>query len=51
MSNNKEFDLLIKNVRVARATGNGLEEADIAIKDGKFVKIAPNLAADSAAEV
>ncbi len=51
MSNANEFDLLIKNVRVARATGNGLEDADIAVKDGKFVKIAPNLAADSAAEV
>jgi len=51
MSNTKEFDLLIKNVQVARATGTALEDADIAIKDGKFVKIAPNLAADSAAEV
>ncbi len=51
MSNTKEFDLLIKNVQVARATGKGLEDADIAIKDGKFVKVAPNLAADSAAEV
>jgi allantoinase len=47
----KEYDLLIKNVRVARATGNGLEDADIAVKDGKFVKIAPDLAADSAGEV
>lgn len=51
MSNTKEFDLLVKNVRVARATGNGLEDADIGIKDGKFAKIAPNLAADSAADV
>ena len=51
MSNTKEFDLLIKNVRVARATGNGLEDADIAIKGGKFVKIAPGLEADSATEV
>jgi allantoinase len=47
----KEYDLLIKNVRVARATGNGLEDADIAVKDGKFIKIAPDLSADSASEV
>lgn len=51
MSTTKDYDLLIKNVRVARATGNGLEDADIAVRDGKFAKIAPDLAADSAAEV
>jgi len=50
MSTTKEFDLLIKNVRVARATGDGLEDADIGIKDGKFVRIGPDLAADAAAE-
>jgi len=51
MSNTKEFDLLIKNIQVARPAGDGLEDLDIAIKDGKFVKVAPNLAADNAAEV
>jgi len=51
MSNTNEFDLLINNVRVARATGNGLEDADIAIKDGKLARIAPGIDAGSAAEV
>jgi len=51
MSNTKEFDLLIKNIQVARPAGDGLEDLDIAIKDGKFLQVAPNLAADSAAEV
>jgi allantoinase len=51
MTNAKEYDLVIKNVRVARATGNGLEDADIAIKDGKFATIAPDISPDSAAEV
>ena len=51
MTDTNEFDLLITNVRVARATGNGLEDADIAIKDGKLARIAPGIDAGSAAEV
>jgi len=51
MSNTKEFELLIKNIQVARPAGDGLEDLDIGIRDGKFAKIAPDLAADSAAEV
>jgi len=51
MSNTKEFELLIKNIQVARPAGDGLEDLDIGIKDGKFARIAPNLPADSAAEV
>ncbi len=51
MTTTKEFDLLIKNVQVARAAGTALEDADIAIKDGKFAAIAPGIAADRAAEV
>jgi len=51
MSNTKEFDLLINNVRVARATGNGLEDADIAIKNGKLARIASGIDAGSATEV
>ncbi len=35
------YDLLIKNVRVVRPHGNAVHEADIAIADGKFAKIAP----------
>ncbi len=36
-----EFDLLIKNVRVVRPHGNAVHEADIAIRGGKFAKVAP----------
>ncbi|HMA08006.1 MAG TPA: dihydroorotase family protein, partial [Ramlibacter sp.] len=35
------YDLLIKNVRVVRPHGNAVHESDIAIKDGKFAKVAP----------
>ncbi|MFQ5634972.1 MAG: dihydroorotase family protein [Gammaproteobacteria bacterium] len=51
MSNTEKYDLLIKNVRVARATGDGLEDADIAVRGGKFAEIAPDLAVDGANEV
>jgi allantoinase len=51
MTNAKEYDLVIKNVRVARPTGNGLEDADIAIKDGQFAEIAADISSASAAEV
>ena len=45
-----EFDLLIKNVRVARPDGDGLEDLDIAIRDGRFASLAPDIAAESARE-
>ena len=45
-----EFDLLIKNVRVARPGGDGLEDLDIAIRDGRFASLAPDIAAESARE-
>ncbi len=38
-----EFDLLIKNLRVVRPHGNVVHDADIAIKDGKFAKVAPGM--------
>ncbi|NBQ87178.1 MAG: hydantoinase [Betaproteobacteria bacterium] len=38
-----EFDLLIKNLRVVRPHGNTVFDADIAIKDGKFAKVAPGI--------
>jgi len=51
MSTTKEYDLLIKNIRVARSGGSGTEDLDIAIKDGKFAKIAADIAAERAAEI
>jgi allantoinase len=43
MSATPEFDLLIKNVRVVRPHGNVVHEADIAVKDGRFAKVAPGI--------
>src|SRR5205823_5614159 len=37
------YDLLIKNVRVVRPHGNAVHEGDIAIKDGKFARVAPGI--------
>ncbi|MBG9390144.1 dihydroorotase [Caenimonas aquaedulcis] len=37
------YDLLIKNVRVVRPHGNTVHESDIAIKDGRFAKVAPGI--------
>jgi len=51
MAAKKEFDLLIKNVRVVRPNAAMVEDADIAISKGKFAKIAPGIAAASATEV
>src|SRR5581483_5441595 len=39
----KAYDLVIKNVRVVRPQGDAVHEADIAISNGKFAKIAPGL--------
>ncbi len=38
-----EFDLIIKNVRVVRPHGNTVHDGDIAIKDGKIARVAPNI--------
>jgi allantoinase len=46
-----KYDLLIKNVRVARPRKDGLVKSDIAVKDGRIAKVAPGLAASDAAEV
>jgi allantoinase len=48
MSATPEFDLLIKNVRVVRPHGNVVHEADIAVKDGRFAKVAPGIDATRA---
>ena len=46
-----EFDLLIKNVSVVRPQKEGLLQADIAVKDGRIVKVAPGIDAGTAAQV
>ena len=47
----KSFDLVIKNARVVRPNAAGVDCLDIAIKDGKVVRLAPDIRADDAAEV
>lgn len=51
MADKKEFDLLIKNVRVVRPNAAMVEDADIAISNGKFAKIVPGIDASRAREV
>ncbi len=46
-----QYDLLIKNVRVVRPGAAMVEQGDIAIKNGRFAKIAPVIPAESAAQV
>jgi allantoinase len=45
------YDLIVKNVRVVRPQGSAVHEADIAIRGGKFARIAPNLDPRSAKSV
>ena len=48
----KKFDRIIKNVKVVRPNRtDGAVPMDIAVKDGKFAELAPQLAADDAREV
>ncbi|MGB5082834.1 MAG: dihydroorotase family protein, partial [Burkholderiales bacterium] len=44
------YDLIIKNLHVVRPRASGVLEADIAVKDGRFSRIAPNLSAADAKE-
>src|SRR5690606_22044180 len=45
------YDLILKNVRVVRPNAAMVETADIAIKGGKFAKIAPAIPVEGAKEV
>ena len=47
----KKYDLLIKNVRVVRPRKTTIEKCDIAVVNGKVVKVAKGLAAAEAKEV
>ncbi len=51
MKQQPAYDLLIRNVRVVRPHGNVVHEGDIAIKDGKFAKVAPGIDATTAKQV
>ena len=39
----KDYDLLVRDVTVVRPHGNAVHRADIAIKDGRFARIAPGI--------
>ena len=45
------LDLLVKNVRVVRPNRSGTQSADIAIQDGRFARIAPQIPAAEARQV
>jgi len=45
------LDLVLKNVRVVRPDGDGPEDIDIGIRDGKIARLEKNIAADEASEV
>ena len=47
----KTLDLVVKNVRVVRPNKSSVDLLDLGIKDGKFVKIAPNIHAEEAEQV
>ncbi len=51
MTTNKGWDLLIRNVRVVRPQGRAVQEADIAVADGKFAAVAGGLDAKKARRV
>ena len=51
MADNKQYDLLIKKVRIVRPNADSVLESDIAVKDGKIMHINPGLKADEATEV
>lgn len=42
----QQYDLLIKNVRLVRPNVEGTPQTDIAIKDGRFARVAPNIASE-----
>ena len=48
MATKKIYDLLIRNIRVVRPNAAIVDDVDIAIKNGKFAKIAPGIAPSSA---
>jgi allantoinase len=47
----KTFDLLIKNARVVRPSTTGANSLDIAVKDGKVARLAPEIRVEDANEV
>lgn len=51
MDDGKEYDLLIKNVRMVRPNVDSIADVDIAVKDGKIHHTGANFNADASSEV
>lgn len=51
MTEERPYDLLIKNVKVVRPQEDAVEQMDVAVKDGKFAQIERDIAPDTAREV
>ena len=47
----KQYDLLLRNVRVVRPGQTTVDTQDIAVKDGKFARVQSGIPADTATEV
>ena len=47
----KKYDLLVKNVRVVRPNKSSVQKSDVAIKDGKFARVAREIRAEEARKV
>ena len=47
----KNYDLLIKNVRVVRPNRTAVQRGDVAVKDGKFVRIGRDMPVEEARKV
>ena len=45
------LDLLIKNAKVVRPAGQGSEDLDIGIKDGKIARLEPNIPSNAAVSI
>jgi len=51
MADKKQYDLLIKNVRIVRPNADSVQASDIAVKDGKIMRIGPGIETEASAEV
>ena len=51
MNSERNYDLVIKNVQVVRPNSRLVETSDIAIKNGKFKRLAPTIDASESIEV
>ena len=51
MADGKQYDILIKNVRLVRPNVDSIVDTDIAVKDGTIDRIGVNLDADASVEV